>query len=183
MKRGMNMPALSIGEKAPLFVIPDVNGVEFSLSEYAGKKNVVLVFLRYLGCPICQMTLADLKNEYGRFTAKDAEVVAFVQSPPETIRKSGDASAFPFRLIPDEDERIYKLYRVGVTNIFGLVNPNVLRQGLKAMLKGHRQGKKEGNTFQVPGEFIIDKNGVLRLARTGKDAGDNMPVDELLSHL
>ena len=174
---------IRVGEQAPDFTIADVHGNDFSLSSYQGKKNVVLVFLRYQGCPLCQMTLQQLKNAYNEFESRDAEVAAFVQSPARTILKSGDADAFPFRLIPDPDERIYKLFGIGIGGIGALLAPKTIDRALRATLQGHRQGRMEGNTWQLPGEVIIDKNGVMRLARVGKNMGDSLAPSALLSHL
>ena len=36
--------ALRVGDKAPNFTLPDQNGREISLSQFLGKKNVVLAF-------------------------------------------------------------------------------------------------------------------------------------------
>ena len=35
---------LAVGDKAPDFTLPDQNGNKVSLSQFAGKKNVVLAF-------------------------------------------------------------------------------------------------------------------------------------------
>jgi peroxiredoxin len=35
---------LNVGDKAPDFTLPDQNGNKVSLSQFAGKKNVVLAF-------------------------------------------------------------------------------------------------------------------------------------------
>jgi len=35
---------LKVGDKAPDFTLPDQNGKKVSLSDFAGKKNVVLAF-------------------------------------------------------------------------------------------------------------------------------------------
>ena len=37
-------PGLSVGDKAPDFTLPDQNGTKVSLSDFLGKKNVVLAF-------------------------------------------------------------------------------------------------------------------------------------------
>jgi peroxiredoxin Q/BCP len=37
-------PPLKVGDKAPDFTLPDQNGHKVSLSQFTGKKNVVLAF-------------------------------------------------------------------------------------------------------------------------------------------
>ncbi len=174
---------LRAGMPAPDFDARDAVGERFALSDYKGSKSVVLVFLRYAGCPICQLALHDLKDAYAKFSARGAEVAAFVQSPPETIRKSGDLSTFPFRLIPDPQGKIYDLYGVGGGGMLGIVHPQTIAKGLKAVARGYKQGKMEGNQWQLPGDFIVDINGILKLARVGANAGDNLPPGELLANL
>ena len=174
---------LTAGAQAPDFTVADARGNRIQLSEFQGRLNVVLVFLRYAGCPICQLSLQELKNAYAGFQARDAQVIAFVQSPADTLNKSGNVDAFPFPIIPDPEEAIYKLYHVGSGALGALLAPDTLRRGLKATLKGHKQGKMEGNTWQLPGDFIVDKNGVLKLARVGRNMGDNLSPEDLLSHL
>lgn len=174
---------LKVGRPAPDFTIADAKGSTFRLADYKGKQSVVLVFLRYVGCPICQLALHDLKDTYDQFKTRGAEVVAFVQSPRETIEKSGDLSAFPFRLITDPDGEIYKIYGVGDRGIAGIINANTVLRDVQAIARGYKQGKMEGNMWQLPGDFIVDKNGFLKLARIGKNAGDNLRPDQLLEYL
>ncbi len=40
------MPRVEINQRAPDFVLPDYTGTPVSLSDYAGQKNVLLVFNR-----------------------------------------------------------------------------------------------------------------------------------------
>jgi peroxiredoxin len=174
---------LKAGMQAPDFTVADANGREYSLGQLRGSKSAVLVFLRYAGCPICQLSLQQLKNAHAEFEARNAQVMAFVQSPAQTVLQSGDVSAFPFPIIPDPDERIYKLFGVGSGGLGALLAPRTLQRGIQATLKGHRQGKMEGNTWQLPGDFIVDPQGVLKLARMGRDMGDNLSPDKLLSYL
>ncbi len=174
---------LRTGMPAPEFVTQDASGARFALSDFKGSKSVVLVFLRYAGCPICRLALHDLKDAYPDFVARGAEVAAFVQSPPETIRNSGDLSVFPFRLIPDPQGKIYNLYGVGGGGLLGIIHPQTIAKGIKAVTLGFKQGKMEGNQWQLPGDFIVDVNGILKLARVGANAGDNLSPRDLLSYL
>jgi peroxiredoxin len=37
--------------------------------------------------------------------------------------------------------------------------------------------------LQLPGDFVIDKNGIIRFMYIGKNMGDNLPPEKLLSYL
>ncbi len=50
---------LTAGNIAPDFTVTDVKGKTISLSDYKGKA-VLLVFLRYAGCPWCNLALHRL---------------------------------------------------------------------------------------------------------------------------
>jgi len=45
--------SLKVGDKAPVFTLPAVDGKEVSLSQYFGKKNVVLSFVPAAWTPVC----------------------------------------------------------------------------------------------------------------------------------
>jgi len=172
---------LHVGDSAPDFVIADVNGDEFNLAEFKGKKSLVLVFLRYLGCTLCQIILQQFKNSYSEFYTKNAEVAIIIQSPASTIQESGDVNVFPFRLIPDPKELIYRQYGVGSGNL--LMIPQSILKAFIYSIKGYRSGKQEGNTWQLPGDFVIDKEGIIRFVYIGKNMGDNLPPGKLLSYI
>lgn len=175
--------ALRAGNEAPDIYAFDANGVQLGLPDYRGMKSVALVFLRYAGCPICRLALHDLKKNYAKFEEKDAEVVVFVQSPLESIEKAGGAGRFPFRLVADPEGEYYELYGVGSGRLGSMLAPKTVARAAKATLKGHFQGKMEGNQWQLPGDFIVGKDGILKLARVGKNMGDNLTAKELLSYL
>ena len=87
-------------------------------------------------------------------------------------------SAFPFRLIPDPGGSIYRKYRVGSGNL--LMMPQSVLKAFAYSLKGYESGKNEGNAWQLPGHFVVDDTGTVRLAHVGKNMGDNLPPDRLL---
>ena len=47
------------GNPAPDFTLPDAGGKTVSLADFKGRP-LVLVFSRYVGCPVCQMTAVEL---------------------------------------------------------------------------------------------------------------------------
>ncbi len=72
------MAILKVGEAAPDFELPAVMGnikSQFKLSDYHGKKNVVLAFYPADWTPVCASQLPALNNDLERFGAYDAVVV------------------------------------------------------------------------------------------------------------
>lgn len=46
-------PKLKVGDKAPDFTLPSISGEKVSLSQYCGKKNVVISFVPAAWTPVC----------------------------------------------------------------------------------------------------------------------------------
>jgi peroxiredoxin len=73
------MSTLNIGDEVPDFELPAVVGnikSPFRLSDYRGKKNVVLAFYPADWTPVCASQLPGLNTDLERFAAYDAQVVA-----------------------------------------------------------------------------------------------------------
>jgi len=48
-----SVPKLKVGDRAPNFTLPSVSGENISLSQYRGKKNVVISFVPAAWTPVC----------------------------------------------------------------------------------------------------------------------------------
>lgn len=72
------MAALRVGDEVPDFELPAVVGSiksNFKLSDYRGKKNVVLAFYPADWTPVCASQLPGLNGDVERFAGYDAQVV------------------------------------------------------------------------------------------------------------
>src|SRR5450755_4749418 len=67
--------SLAIGSAAPDFTLKDQSQKEIKLSDFSGKKNVVLVFYPLDWSPTCTTEHACLVNDMKAFDTLDAEVL------------------------------------------------------------------------------------------------------------
>ncbi len=67
--------ALSVGATAPDFALKDQSQKEVKLSEFQGKKNVVLIFYPLDWSPVCTNEHTCLMNDMKRFDELDAQVL------------------------------------------------------------------------------------------------------------
>jgi len=67
--------AIAVGSPAPDFVLKDQNQKEVKLSDYKGKKNVVLVFYPLDWSPVCTNEHACFVNDMKKFEQLDAQVL------------------------------------------------------------------------------------------------------------
>ena len=83
------MPMVSVGDEAPDFDLPAVVGnirQRVKLSDYRGKKNVVLVFYPADWTPVCSAELPAFNAELEKFAGYNTEVVGLsVDSIPSHV--------------------------------------------------------------------------------------------------
>jgi len=64
-----------VGQPAPDFKLKGPGGQPFTLSEYRGNRNLLLVFYPLAFSPICSHQLPELQRVLARFRALDTEVL------------------------------------------------------------------------------------------------------------
>jgi peroxiredoxin Q/BCP len=105
------MPTLKIGDKAPDFTLPAVDGSSVSLKDLKGKK-VVLYFYPKDNTSGCTKEACAFRDEIGKFE-KDGTVIIGVSSDSiESHRKFADKYELPFTLLSDEKKSMIKAYGV-----------------------------------------------------------------------
>jgi peroxiredoxin len=163
---------LRVGDKAPdfKFETPWERGGGFY--EAAGNKPAVLVFLRYLGCPICQIDMANLKGEIGLIEQKKAKLFVILQSSPDVVASATKKEDWPLTIICDLKGDLFQLYHVEPGGIIKYLHPAGLIAAIKATLQGYRHGKFEGHETQVPAVFIVSPDKVVKYAHYGRHISD-----------
>ena len=66
---------LKVGDRAPDFQLKGSGKTEFRLSDYRGKKNVVLAFFPAAFSPVCSQQMPRIQAQRPDFDASDAVVV------------------------------------------------------------------------------------------------------------
>ena len=163
---------MKIGDKAPDFNYETAweRGKEFYKS--AGKKSAVLVFLRYLGCPICHVDMVNLKREIGHIKKKGAALFVIIQSSPATVASITKKEDWPFIIICDPKGALFQLYHVEPGGILKYMHPAGLIAAIRATFQGYRHGKFEGKETQLPAVFVVGGNRVLKYVHYGRHIAD-----------
>lgn len=118
------------GEIAPDFLAPLSDGTCLSLSALRGQKRVVLVFYPGDNTPVCTAQLCALRDDWGRFQARDTVVFGVNGAAAEKHARFAARHDFPFPLVVDSRGEIAAAY--GCRLPFGLVRRTVYvidRQG------------------------------------------------------
>ncbi len=126
--------AVQVGDKAPDFTLPSQMGDNVTLSEYLGKRNVVLYFYPKDETTGCTKEACAFRDSYDVFTGLGAEVLGISGQSVESHKSFASHHGLPFLLLSDADNKVRQIYGVPATMGF------------------------------IPGRvtFIIDKKGIVR---------------------
>lgn len=140
----------------------DTGGDPVRLEQYAGQKNILLVFTRGFSgrlCPFCTTQTSRLIANYDEFARRDTEVLLVYPGQKDQLSEflaasmeGSDLEKFPFPVLLDED-----LAAVNELNI--------------AAQLAH------------PSTFIIDKQGSVKLSYVGQSPIDRPSIKALLTQL
>jgi peroxiredoxin Q/BCP len=125
---------VNVGDKAPDFTLDSQTGENVNLSDFFGKKNVVLYFYPKDETPGCTREACTFRDSYELFTDLGAEVIGVSAGTVESHKAFAEHHNLPFTLLSDLDNNVRKLY--GATSTLGFIPGRVT--------------------------FIIDKKGVVR---------------------
>ena len=125
---------VKVGDKAPDFMLPSQMGDNVALSEYLGKKDVVLYFYPKDESPGCTKEACTFRDSYEQLTALGAEVLGVSGQSVESHIAFASHYGLPFILLSDVGNKVRELY--GVPATMGIIPGRVT--------------------------YIIDKKGVVR---------------------
>jgi peroxiredoxin Q/BCP len=125
---------IDVGDTAPDFRLPALRGGELALSDFRGKKNVVLFFYPKDDSPGCTVEACTFRDAYEDFVEAGAEVIGISSDSLDRHSAFAQRHSLPMQLVSDKGGKVRAQY--GVKSTLGL----------------------------IPGRetFIIDKTGVVR---------------------
>jgi len=126
-----------VGTKAPSFTLLDQRGNNVSLSEYSGKKNVVVYFYPKAMTPGCTVQACGIRDTYSEYEKQDTVVFGVSPDSVDRLVKFEDKQELNFKLLSDENH--------AVTESFGA-------WGLKKFMGREYMGVLRST-------FVIDKQG------------------------
>lgn len=146
-------------------VFTSTDGTKIKLGDYAGEKNVMLVFTEGFNgilCPFCQTQTSRLVSNYEKFKERDCEVIVvypgaeehldeFIEAALKTEKEQVDKVPFP--IVLDKD--------FAATDFFDI-----------------------HSMLAHPSTYLIDKQGAVQFAYVGTDmTADRPSVKAMLKRL
>lgn len=137
------------GVKAPNFTLRNTAKAEVSLSDFHGKKNVVVLFFPLAFTGVCTEELCSVRDDISAYNDVDAQVLGISVDSLFTLEKFKAEQAYNFPLLSDFNKEVSRAYDA-------LYEDFVL--GMKGVSKR--------------AAFVVDKNGTIQYSEVLESAGD-----------
>lgn len=173
---------LQPGDYAPLFQSVDQNGNMISLEAYRGRK-LLLAFFRNAACALCNLRVHQFIQRYPQWQQHHLDVICVFESPDAALQQHVGQQNAPFPLIADPNAELYALYGVETSvakTQATLAQPNVHQFTDEAEAAGFKLTPEEGSNFnRIPAEFVLDEDGILRIAHYSRLITDHLPYETI----
>jgi peroxiredoxin len=111
-------------EKAPDFVLTDLKGQRFRLSDYRGKRPVLIIFST-TWCTFCKAEIPRFKFLHETYAQQGLEVVNIdIQEPKDKAARFASQNQLPYRVLLDEDGAVSSVYEIRGVPTMVLVDKN-----------------------------------------------------------
>ena len=110
---------VNMGDRAPDFTLQSQTGENVTLSNFFGKKNVVLYFYPEDESPGCTKEACSFRDNYETFKDLGAEVIGMNSGSVESHKQFTQKHNLPFILLSDAGNGVRKLY--GVPSTLGII--------------------------------------------------------------
>lgn len=180
---------LQPGDKAPSVRLLTPLGQSFELSEAWSSGPAVLIFLRHFGCGCAWERAQRLASELSRLNEAGAEILCIGQGDPQRTWRFREQAGITCPVLSDEGGRAYQAFGLldarpsqvvyGMPEALLRRDPNAGAELLKA-----RQGSSRvpvDSPWQLPGEFVIDRDGLIKLAYRSQYCADYADPDVLVA--
>ncbi|OZE38954.1 thioredoxin-dependent thiol peroxidase [Rhodococcus sp. 05-2254-5] len=118
---------LEPGDTAPAFTLPDVDGNDVSLADYAGKK-VIVYFYPAASTPGCTKQACDFRDSLAELNGEGLEVIGISPDKPAKLAKFRDKEELTFPLLSDEEKTTLQAWGAfGEKKNYGKVYEGVIR--------------------------------------------------------
>jgi len=170
---------LKVGDPAPDFILPDAHGEPVRLRSLLKEGRTVLVFYRGGWCPYCNLHLRGFQRRLADIRALGAQMVAISPQLPDNSLSTQEKNELSFPVLSDVGNKVARQFGI----VFELS---------KELLKLYRHfghaledfnGETGKNELPVPGTFLLDSKGIVRLAHVDVDYTHRLDPDDVIEAL
>ena len=123
--------------------------------------------------------MVDVREDYQRYRDAGADLIVVTMGNVEQtdqFRRKFDAS---FTFLADSEQTAYRAYGLDRGTLRQIAGPSVWLPAVRALARGGT-GKPVGDIRQMPGSFVIDREGIIRQAHYPKHQADRPRPDDVI---
>ena len=150
-----NALAVTVNASAPDFTLPSTTGEAIRLSQFRGKKMVLLEFYGINFATTCTNNLTARMVDFEAFKGLDVQILGISVDDPFSQKAFADSLGLPFPLLSDADAQVTHLYAVAKLLKEGTDLAPVMLPGKGVQVQRDRVGASQAF-------FLIDKQGIVR---------------------
>ena len=171
--------ALKAGDAAPDFILPDAHGLPVRFRSLLVGGPTVVVFYRGGWCPYCNLHLRGFQRARPELQELGARVVAISPQLPDNSLSTQEQNELAFPVLSDVGNKVARQFGI----VFELSDPllELYRQFGHALEEANGKGGKR--ELPVPATFLVDRQGIIRLAHVDVDYTRRMDPDEVIATL
>ena len=126
--------------------------------------------------------MAQLCQHQDEFKRLNTEVLIVAFGALPLAQAWLEETCAPFRLLLDPERTVYQVYGLE-RSLLRSWNLKTVRRYVQLMRAGRQWRGIQGDSTQLGGDFIVDTDGILRLAYRSSEATDRPPVEGLFAVL
>lgn len=170
--------ALTVGEMAPDFELPDLHGRRVSLARLLSHGPAVLVFYRGGWCPYCNLQLRAFQRVLPRIQDAGASLIAISPQSLDRMESTSVQEELGYPLLSDLGNRTARLFGLAwriPTEVVQLY----ARRGIDfTQLNGTAEAE-----LPLAASFVVGADGIVRLAQVDIDFRQRADPEDILATL
>lgn len=151
--------ALGVGDRAPMFELPDAKGEMVRLADVLASGPAVISFYRGAWCPFCNLELRAMQRELAAAEAAGVTLVAISPNTPDESLDLISEADLTFPVLSDADNAVARQFNLVYEMEAGIVD-FYRSQGRDIA----RMNGSDVWELPVPATYVVDQGGVIRYA-------------------
>lgn len=143
------------GDLAPDFTARSTSGDKISLSQFRGKRNVLLAFFPLAFTGTCSIELKCFSEDYDQFASKEVEILPISVDSTDSLKEFRNKLGMKTELVSD--------FKRDISRAYGVLN--------------------EDKFYSNRAYFLIDRAGIVRWAHVEEHGGMRRENSEILARI
>ena len=169
--------ALSVGDVAPEFRLPNAIGTEISLYDFLQGGPVVIIWYRGGWCPYCNLQLQHIQKKLKDINMAGGQVIAISPELPDKTMTTKERHSLEFQVLSDVNNKVADSFRLAYTV------PDYVVDHYDLSITLNEHNGNEAKRLPLAATYIIDKTGVIEYAFLDADYKNRASPDEIITIL